>query len=233
MREQPLPHLLSPRHPERFPDPRKADAEGLVAFGGDLSVRRLLAAYRAGIFPWYDEDTVPLWWSPDPRCAFTPQSLHVSRSLEKRIRRNDYSLTWNRDFRAVMSACAEDRDDGTWILPEMLDAYCELHRVGHAHSLEVWQSDRLVGGLYGVQIGALFAAESMFHRVTDMSKIAVVAAVRSTFRAGIGWFDVQMPTEHLNSLGALTIPRAQYLDALPALVTGTCELAKIEPTIDA
>ncbi|MFO1053480.1 MAG: leucyl/phenylalanyl-tRNA--protein transferase [Planctomycetota bacterium] len=226
------PILIAPGSPPVFPDPRRADAEGLLAIGGDLAPERLLAAYRAGIFPWYEDGVPPLWWSPDPRAAFTPRSLHVSRSLARTIRRGGFTLTWNRAFREVMEGCAADRSDGTWIIEEMVEAYCELHRLGHAHSLEVRIGDELVGGLYGVQVGALFAAESKFHRVGDMSKIAVIAAVRSLFRAGIGWFDVQMPTDHLESLGAFSLTRAEYLDHIAGLVDVAVDLGTLNPTLD-
>ncbi|MFM1873828.1 MAG: hypothetical protein RL398_3250 [Planctomycetota bacterium] len=214
-----------------FPDPRRYDAEGLLAVGGDLSVERLLLAYRSGIFPWYSPGFLPLWWSPDPRADFTPESLHVSKSLRKTIARGDFELAWNREFRAVMEACAEQRSDGTWILPELVEAYCELHARGHAHSLEVWRGAQLVGGLYGVQIGGLFAAESMFHRATDMSKVALVAAVRSLFAAGIVVFDVQMPNDHLVRMGCRTVPRAVYLRRLGEAVRKTVDLTGLRPGI--
>lgn len=194
-----------------FPDPRRYDAEGLVAIGGSLTPKRLEAAYRGGIFPWYGEGYMPLWWSPDPRGLVSAESVHVSRSLQRTIERGGFALTWNRCFRDVMTACGESRDDGTWIIPEMLDAYEALHRIGNAHSLEVWQGASLVGGIYGVQFGKLFCAESMFHRATDMSKVALVAMVRSLFAAGIRVFEVQFVTKHLASMGAFEVPRAEYL----------------------
>lgn len=179
--------------------------------GGDLSVPRLLAAYEQGIFPWYDRGLPPLWWSPDPRAVLDPDALHVSRSLARTLRRPRWRVSWNLAFERVMRACGEERGEGTWILPEMVDAYVALHRAGHAFSLEVWVEDELAGGLYGVQRGALFAAESMFHRYTDASKVALVYAVRSLFAAGITVFDVQFVTKHLASLGAHAISRAEYL----------------------
>ena len=223
------PVLIEPGDPARFPDPRRADAEGLVAVGGDLSPARLLAAYRAGIFPWYEADVPELWWSPDPRASINPDTLRISHSLARTMRRGAYTITWNRAFTDVMRACAEDREDGTWILPEMITAYAELHRAGHAHSLEVWHDERLVGGLYGVQVGALFAAESKFHRATDMSKIALVVAVRTLFGCGIEWFDVQLPTDHLLSLGAFELSRADYLDRITQLVDKTVALRDLLP----
>lgn len=197
---------------DSFPDPRRYDAEGLVAIGGALTPMRLEAAYRGGIFPWYGEGYMPLWWSPDPRALISEQSLHVSRSLRRTMRRGGFEVSWNRRFRDVMEACGQRREDGTWIIPEMLDAYEALHLLGNAHSLEVWQEGALVGGIYGVQFGRLFCAESMFHRATDMSKIALVSMARSLFAAGIRVLEVQFVTEHLASMGAFELPRADYLE---------------------
>ncbi len=226
-----LPVLLSPESPPRFPDPRRADGQGLVAAGGDLSLRRLLAAYRAGIFPWYDEGLPVLWWSPDPRALIDPEHLHVSRRLARRMRRGDLALTWNRCFEAVMECCAQ-RDEGTWILPEMLEAYVQLHRAGHAHSLEVWCDGELAGGVYGVQCGGLFAAESMFHGPTDMSKVALVALVRSLFGAGITLLDVQFTTPHLERMGAVTCARDEYLARVRVASAASVDLSCLEPAWD-
>jgi leucyl/phenylalanyl-tRNA--protein transferase len=190
------------------------DGDGLVAIGGDLRPERLLLAYRRGIFPWYADGSMPMWWSPDPRAVLSPSTLHVSHSLARVIRRGGFALTWNRCFRAVMAECGKCRTEGTWVIDEMLDAYTELHARGSAHSLEVWHDERLVGGIYGVQVGGLFAAESMFHRRADMSKVALVALVRSLFRAGIELFDVQFLTPHLQTMGAELIRRAEYLRRL-------------------
>lgn len=195
-----------------WPDPREAEpGEGLVAVGADLSADRLMSAYSHGIFPWYNEDTPILWWSPEPRAILEPQNLHVSRSLQRRLRRGDFEVQSDSDFEGVIDGCA-DRIEGTWILPEMRAAYLHLHALGLAHSVEVWEEGRLTGGLYGVQLGGLFAAESMFHRATDASKIALVSAVRATFAAGFRLFDVQFMTPHLASLGATEIPREAYLE---------------------
>lgn len=225
------PVVLPARGRLSFPDPRDFDREGLLAVGGDLSAERLLLAYRSGIFPWYAEGLPPMWWSPDPRAVFDPDGLHVSRSLARVLRRGDFELRWNTAFRNVMRACCEGREDGTWILPEMIEAYARLHAAGHAHSLEVWRGAELVGGAYGVQVGGLFAAESMFHRRTDMSKVAVVALVRSLFAAGIELLDVQMPTDHLRSLGCRTLPRRDYLALLPAATTRVVALADLQPRL--
>src|SRR5712671_2031358 len=208
------PPLFLPRGaPAWFPDPKQFDRHGLVAVGGDLSVARLVAAYRSGIFPWYEEGILPMWWSPDPRAILAPERLHVARSLRRKLR-GGVALTWNRCFLRVMTECGRRRREGTWIIPEMLQAYERLHRRGHAHSLEVWHDGELVGGIYGVQVGGLFAAESMFTRRTDASKIALVALVRSVFAAGIGLLDVQFPTPHLLTMGAEELPRADYLQRL-------------------
>lgn len=223
------PPVLLPGGPLVFPDPSEADREGLLAIGGDLSVERLLLAYERGIFPWYGAGLPPLWWSPDPRAVMTPERLHVARSLRRFLRHGDFTLSWNRAFRSVMLACA-DREEGTWILPEMIEAYSALHALGHAHSLEVWADGELVGGLYGVQRGALFAAESMFHRRTNASKVALVTAVRSLFRAGIRLFEVQFVTEHLASLGAFSVPRAAYLELLTGCVHRAVDLR--DPTLE-
>lgn len=225
------PVFLSSGGPVAFPDPRSYDSEGLVAVGGDLSPERLASAYAAGVFPWYDEGYLPMWWSPDPRGVFIEEDLHVSRSLSKVLRRGDFQLTWNRDFRAVMTACGARRDGGTWIFEEMLDAYCELHRLGMAHSLEVWRGAELVGGTYGVQVGGLFAAESKFHRRTDMSKVALVALVRSLSRAGVSLIDVQFVTEHLRSLGARRVSRDDYLARLEFARRAHVDLAELIPTV--
>ena len=221
------PVLLSPDAPPIFPDPRRGDDEGLVAIGGDLSVARLRAAYAAGIFPWYNDGFPVLWWSPNPRAILPAEELHVSRSLRRRLAHKDYVLTWNLAFSEVILACGQGRKGGTWIVPEMRRAYQKLHHEGYAHSVEVWQENRLVGGLYGVQCGALFAAESMFHRMTDASKIAVVAASRSLHAAGIRVFDVQFATSHLRSLGVREIARDDYLARVAQASHATVDLSRL------
>jgi leucyl/phenylalanyl-tRNA--protein transferase len=226
------PVLLDPNAPPVFPDPRRGDDEGLVAIGGDLSRERLRAAYASGIFPWYNDGFPVLWWSPNPRAVLAPEDLHVSRSLVRRLKQKDYTLTWNLAFAAVIASCGEHRKGGTWIVPEMRAAYQQLHHAGHAHSVEVWQQNRLVGGLYGVQSGALFAAESMFHRVTDASKIAVVAASRSLSRAGIEVFDVQFATPHLRSLGVKEISRDDYLRRVASASERPVDLSKLRLSVE-
>ncbi len=208
------PLLIHPGDPPMFPDPNGADALGIVAVSGDLSPERLLTAYRRGVFPWYDDD-LPLWWSPDPRAIMDPEHLRISKSLRRELRRTPWTVTWDRDFEQVITACGE-RPEGTWIHREMVAAYLRLHGIGHAHSLEVWAGTDLVGGLYGVLCGGLFAAESMFHRRTNASKVALVCAVLDLFAVGVRVFDVQFMTSHLESMGAYQIPRADYLGRLPA-----------------
>ena len=212
MRARRKPQFLIPGAPLGFPDPNLSDDEGVLAIGGDLAPARLLYAYEHGIFPWYDEGLPPMWWSPNPRTILDPEHLHVSRSMQRVLRSGRFQVTTDRAFRQVMVECGRERESGTWILPEMVDAYVELHTLGHAHSVEVWRDAQLVGGLYGVRSGALFAAESMFHRATDASKVALVSAVSSLFSAGFTLFDVQFLTPHLESLGAYEIPRVRYLE---------------------
>jgi leucyl/phenylalanyl-tRNA---protein transferase len=221
------PTLLIPGGPIVFPNPEDADDEGLLAVGGDLSPGRLLAAYEQGIFPWYDEGVPPLWWSPNPRMVIEAGRIHISRSLRRVLTRERFRMTWNLAFDSVMRECG-DRRAGTWILPEMIDAYGELHRLGHAHSIEVWQDGVLVGGLYGVQRGALFAAESMFHRRTDASKVALVHAATSVFLAGVTLFDVQLWTPHLESMGAAEIPRSEYLRRVRHAIARRVDLSQLE-----
>ena len=203
-----------PRLPLLYPE--LADEYGLVAVGGDLSPARLLEAYRRGIFPWYDEQTPVLWWSPDPRAVFELDRFHVPRRLLRTVRSGRFRVTVNRDFGAVIRACAENRKDGTWITPEMIEAYERLHRLGYAHSVEAWCGDVLGGGIYGVAAGGLFAGESMFTRVRDGSKVALVALAERLRERGFVLFDTQFVTEHTRRFGAAEIPRAEYLARLRA-----------------
>lgn len=226
------PRVLSPWGAPEFPDANQADARGLLAVGGALSPAWLLSAYERGIFPWYDEGLPPLWWSPDPRAVLDAEHLHVSRSLRRFIGHLPQRVTFNQSFERVMLACGETREEGTWILPDMLSAYSELHRLGHAHSFEVWNGERLVGGLYGVQLGAFFAAESMFHLETNASKVALVCAVKSLFGAGVRLFDVQFLTPHLASMGAFTLPRQEYLRRLAAAIAQPLEVQGLTPILN-
>ncbi|WP_372835747.1 leucyl/phenylalanyl-tRNA--protein transferase [Pontibacterium sp.] len=188
------------------------EPNGLLAAGGDLSPARLKEAYRQGIFPWYNQGEPILWWSPDPRCVLFPEQLHISRSLRKRIRKQDYDVSFDTDFEAVVDACAEPRanGDGTWITRAMKGAYCDLHRQGIAHSVELRINGRLVGGLYGLAMGKMFFGESMFSRETDASKIAFVLMVEQLQNWGYALIDCQVSNNHLKSLGAKEIPRAEF-----------------------
>ena len=197
------------------------EPNGLLAAGADLSPQRLLQAYRRGIFPWFGPDQPILWWSPDPRTVLFPQELHVSRSLQKRMRRQDYTVGCDTAFRAVVEACAitpRPGQDGTWITPQMMEAYCALHALGYGRSAEVYMEDRLVGGIYGIAVGKVFFAESMFHLATDASKIALVHLVRTLQREGCELVDCQMKTAHLASLGAREISRAEFLREIGRLI---------------
>ena len=202
-----------------------------MAVGGDLSVERLLAAYSHGIFPWYEKGIPPLWWCPDPRAVMSLDTLHVPRSLGRRMRRGALELSWNRDFCGVMRRSGEDRPEGTWIIPEMIEAYGQLHAQGHAHSLEVWMEGELVGGIYGVQCGGLFAAESMFARRPDASKVALLTCLRSVFEAGVELFDVQFLTPHLAAMGAHERPREEYLRRLEEVRGKVVDLSGLEPKV--
>jgi leucyl/phenylalanyl-tRNA--protein transferase len=206
----------------RFPDPRLADAEGLVAIGGDLSVPRLLQAYRSGIFPWTANPVT--WWSPDPRAIFELNGFHVSRSLARVLRQEVFQVTRDKAFRQVMEGCAASAPGRgtTWITPEFLAGYTQLHERGHAHSLECWQDDELVGGIYGVAIGGFFAGESMFHRASNASKVALFYLLSHLRERGFALFDIQMLTPITAQLGGTTIPRKEYLRRLPEAVEKNC-----------
>src|SRR5262245_5247876 len=203
-----------------FPDPRTSAASGpfagLVAMGGDLSVPRLLLAYRSGIFPWTAHPIT--WWSPDPRAIFELDQFHVPTGLAKLLRKRIFEITIDRSFRQVMEHCAAGRREGTWITPEFIAAYTCLHERGHAHSLECWQKGELVGGIYGVSIGGFFAGESMFHRVSNASKVALYHFAEHLQQRGFGLFDIQMTTPVTARLGAITISREEYLKRLAQAV---------------
>ena len=209
--------FLSPG--DRLPDPSQAREDGLVAVGGDLSVERLLEAYQSGLFPWSANPIT--WWSPDPRGVLQVGAVHVSRSLARTLRQAPYTVTFDQNFSAVIRACAEVPRSGassTWISPQLLEAYEQLAQAGHAHSVECWQEGRLVGGVYGVSVGGFFAGESMFHRADDASKVALVHLDRHLARRGFTLLDCQMVTSVTRSLGAMEIPRADYLDRLARAV---------------
>lgn len=200
-----------------FPSVEHALTEpnGLLAIGGDLSAARLMAAYRQGIFPWFSEGEPIMWWSPDPRAVIFCDDIHVSRSLQKTLRQGIYQITMNQAFAAVIRACAEPRhnDPGTWITPDMQAAYIKLHELGHAQSVEVWHEGQLVGGVYGVVSGRVFFGESMFHRQRDTSKLALVFIAQQTLQ-DFKLIDCQIPSAHLQSLGAVNIPRAEFITLL-------------------
>ncbi|MDX9951109.1 MAG: leucyl/phenylalanyl-tRNA--protein transferase [Methylophilaceae bacterium] len=206
-----------------FPPVEQAldDPNGLLAIGGDLSPQRLLAAYRHGIFPWFSTGQPILWWSPAPRMVLYPQELNISRSMRKRLKQQDYEVRYNTAFREVMQACAETvrpDQDGTWITGPMIEAYATLQELGHALSAETWIDGQLAGGLYGVRIGRMFFGESMFHRVSNASKIAFIHLVQELQRQGCGLIDCQMHTSHLASLGAREIPRREFCRQLAELI---------------
>ena len=206
-----------------FPDPNEADAEGLVAYGGDLHPQRVLAAYAQGIFPWpYDETTPLLWFSPDPRMVLRPDDLHVGRSLQKIITRHTFEVRFDSAFDEVIRQCAATRrpgQRGTWITGEMIRAYNRLHEMGFAHSAEAWSEGALVGGLYGVSLGAAFFGESMFAQRPNASKAAFVHLVRQLHAWEFQLFDCQVYTEHVARFGATPWPRARFLDALANALT--------------
>ena len=188
------------------------EPEGLLAIGGDLSPARLVSAYRQGIFPWYDKGGPILWWAPNPRAVLFPSELNVPRSLRKRLHQNRFRCTWNEAFEAVITACAAPRcgDTGTWITQEMHQAYCDLHALGVAHSVECWQDNNLVGGLYGVVLGEVFFGESMFSKESDASKIAFLHLMTKPFSL----IDCQQSSPHMRHLGAREIPRQEFMQLL-------------------
>lgn len=216
-------HWLDPRNPRQpFPAAQMAmrDPNGLLAIGGDLSVTRLLRAYSQGIFPWYNPDEPILWWCPDPRTVLIPAQFHASRSLSRRLRKHDYAVTLNRAFSAVLDLCAAPRvhSRGTWLGPEMKRAYQELHERGHAQSLEVWQHGELAGGIYGVSLGRAFFGESMFSAAPDGSKIALYYLCRQLAAWSFELMDCQIASPHLASLGAMQLPRTEFLHRLQGAV---------------
>ena len=200
-----------------FPTPEYADPSGLLAVGGDLSSERLLEAYRLGIFPWYSEDQPILWWSPDPRLVLDLNDFKLTRSLRKTIKRGIFQVTFDRAFTDVIRACASvprEGQRGTWITPEMQEAYIQLHGLGFAHSVESWFDGQLTGGLYGVSLGKAFFGESMFHRRSDGSKVALAALVERLKKWNFHFIDAQMTTEHMLRLGANEMPRRIFLKRL-------------------
>ncbi|GLQ87127.1 leucyl/phenylalanyl-tRNA--protein transferase [Dyella flagellata] len=214
---------LDDRHPGHFPDPRDAliEPNGLLAFGGDLSPLRLITAYAHGIFPWFNEGEPILWWSPDPRCVFHTEQLRPNRSLRRALKDSTWQLSVDRAFGQVMRACAAPRPDqfGTWISPAMIGAYTALHDLGHAHSVEVWEQDRLIGGIYGVSIGRLFCGESMFSAQSGGSKLALCALAALLREWEFPLIDAQVSNPHLMGLGAVEMGREAFLLEVETLVT--------------
>ena len=199
-----------------FPDPAQASSEGLLAVGGDLSVERLLLAYRSGIFPWFNsDDDMILWWTPNPRFVLFPDRLKVSKSMAQVLRNGDFTVSMNKDFKTVISECSKAKragQAGTWITEEMIKSYTKLHHLGYAKSVEVWQNDQLVGGLYGIDLGnGMFCGESMFAKVSNASKVAFISFIQNTNYKII---DCQVYTKHLESLGAEEIGRIKFLSYL-------------------
>jgi leucyl/phenylalanyl-tRNA--protein transferase len=212
---------LRPEHPpEAFPPVEEAlqEPNGLLCVGGDLSVERLLEAYRRGIFPWFSTGQPILWWSPDPRTVLYPGEFKVSRSLGKTLRNRGFRTTVDQAFEQVMERCADPalRPEGTWISPQMHAAYRRLHELDYAHSFETWEGDQLVGGLYGVALGRVFFGESMFSVARDASKVALHALVQASLAQNVRLIDCQVDSEHLRSLGARSVPRREFMRELAA-----------------
>jgi leucyl/phenylalanyl-tRNA--protein transferase len=216
-----------------FPPVASASREGLVAVGGDLQAARLLAAYSAGIFPWYSVGQPILWWSPDPRSVLYLDRLRITRSLKKTLRRGTFRVTLDTCFRDVIQACAEGRHrrgaTGTWITPAMRRAYIALHEQGYAHSVEAWHGDVLAGGLYGVSLGRAFFGESMFSHETDASKVALVYLVRQLQLWGFDFIDAQVSSSHMTSLGAIDVPRAQFIKELKQALAAETRVGRWTP----
>ena len=200
-----------------FPDVENADDDGLLAVGGDLSPERLLLAYRNGIFPWFNEDSMILWWSPDPRMVLFPNEIRISKSMRRVIKSNRFTISWNTQFEKVIDSCSAIKrkgQEGTWITPEMKSAYLRLYQMGIAKSMEVWENDLLVGGLYGIDLGNVFCGESMFSKTSNASKYAFICLAKELQQKEYRLIDCQVYTTHLESLGAKEIPRKQFIKIL-------------------
>lgn len=204
-------HFLT--HKIEFPDPSEASAEGLLAIGGDLSPERLLHAYSEGIFPWFQDEEPLLWWSPDPRFVLFPEDLKVSKSMRQVLKKDNFKVTINKAFKAVVENCAKVKrndQDGTWITDNMVDAYYKLHQLGYAKSIEVWENDELIGGLYGIEVNdSVFCGESMFAKVSNASKVGFITFVQNS---NYKLIDCQLHTKHLESLGAKNMSRKEFLN---------------------
>jgi leucyl/phenylalanyl-tRNA---protein transferase len=199
-----------------FPHPNLANGDGLLAVGGDLSVRRLMLAYCNGIFPWFSKGDPVLWWSPDPRFILFPGDIKVSTSMRKFLRKNLYKVTFDTSFKEVITSCANQRAEGTWITDDMVEAYCTLHTLGYAHSVEAWYGDSLVGGLYGVSIGSCFFGESMFTAMDNASKVALITLGEKLLEKGFSLIDCQVYSKHLESLGSVKVARVEFLKLVEA-----------------
>lgn len=200
-----------------FPPVEQADENGLLAIGGDLSSERLLLAYRSGIFPWFSEDDPVCWWSPDPRFVLFPSQIKISKSMQQVIKKKQFRLTSNTAFEQVITGCQNvyrEGQDGTWITDEMKAAYIQLHKAGFAHSAEAWLNDRLAGGLYGIRLGNVFFGESMFSHFSNASKFAFISYVQQLQKENVQLIDCQLHTRHLESLGAVMIPRPAFISLL-------------------
>lgn len=197
-----------------FPHPSLANEDGILAIGGDLSAKRLLLAYSSGIFPWFSEDEPILWWSPDPRFVLFPQDIVVSKTMRKILRRNTFKVTFDIDFRGVITRCGQLRKGNTWITEDMVESYCKLNELGFAHSVETWFEGSLVGGLYGISLGKCFFGESMFSTMDNASKAAFITMVQILDEKGFTLIDCQVYSKHLESLGAVNIPRDLFLQII-------------------
>jgi len=216
-----------------FPPPRLASEHGLLAVGGDLSQTRLLLAYRMGIFPWYSDDEPVMWWSPDPRLVLYPREIKISRTLKKILRKNVFQVTMDRAFREVIHHCADvrlEKNEGTWIVEDMMEAYCRLHESGFAHSVEAWHQGELVGGIYGVSLGKCFFGESMFSRISNASNVALVKLVEYLETLSFDMLDCQIPTGHLIRFGAREVPRDRFLMELERSLEAPTKKGKWEMT---
>ena len=200
-----------------FPPVESASEDGLLAMGGDLSIERLLLAYKSGIFPWFNEDSLILWWSPDPRLVLFPNKIKISKSMQKVLGTDQFKLTSNMCFEKVLDLCAavkRKEQEGTWITPKMKSAYLAMHIEGHAHSYEVWQDEKLVGGLYGIDLGHVFCGESMFSSVSNASKFALIKLAQELEQKNYLMIDCQVPTDHLKSMGAEELSRKDFISIL-------------------
>lgn len=217
-----------------FPNPFEADETGLLAVGGDLNVNRLLLAYSQGIFPWFNPEDPIMWWSPAWRPIFIPGEVKVSKSLKRTIRKNIFEIRMDTEFEQVMRACGDLRKDkeGTWISEFMIESYVQLHKMGYAHSVECWQDNKLVGGLYGIALGKVFFGESMFHKVSDASKVAFFALSENLKEWGFKLIDSQVSNPHLESLGSMEIHRTVFMDMLAQAVKMDYRAGKWDNEID-